>query len=184
MGRLLGFSTSRTRSDVAAYFALENADSDSAVWAVNGPWALNQSARLFHSTAEKTQYVPAFLKVSTEQYEEVGYHLFFEPPTLQLAAPVNPFRLNERLRLQKGAFLCPGTVEASFMDNLAALPGWGSDDNVLKLVIPSGLRRQAIEQLNSMNVNSATLFPGLDGFARSLGVYHPSFNPVPWLEEH
>lgn len=178
--RLLDFSYSIY---VAAYFALEAADGDSAVWAVNGPWALNQSAKLFQSVGPKREYVPNFLNAFTEREEDTIQELFFSEPHVRVAAPVNPFRLNERLRLQKGAFLCPGTVDAPFMDNLAALPGYGSADHILKIVIPAGMRAKAIQQLNAMNVASTTLFPGLDGFARSLGVYHISFNPVSWVEQ-
>jgi len=35
------------------------------------------------------------------------------------------------------------------------------------------LRRKALDKLSDMNISRATLFPGLDGFARSLKVSMP-----------
>jgi hypothetical protein len=40
--------------------------------------------------------------------------------------------------------------------------------SIVKIIIPRGSHKTAISDLNEMNVTSATLFPGLDGFARSL----------------
>jgi hypothetical protein len=34
----------------------------------------------------------------------------------------------------------------------------------------------------SMDISRAALFPGLDGFAKSLGINHSLFNPVRWAE--
>ncbi len=47
--RLLDFTYSIY---VAAYFALESAEGDAAVWAFNGPWALGESIERFHSAAK------------------------------------------------------------------------------------------------------------------------------------
>lgn len=52
------------------------------------------------------------------------------------------------------------------MANLVALepcPGL-----ITKIVIPDRLRATVLAELASMNVTAASLFPGLDGFARSM----------------
>jgi hypothetical protein len=174
--RLLDFTYSIY---VAAYFALEDADLDSAIWAVNGPWALKESYRLFEGNKDQRD-IDHTLRLLNEGDEEVLRRLFFERPFVPLVAPVNPFRLNERLRVQKGVFLAPGTVELPFMDNLGLLDGWDRPEHFLKIVLPRDMRHEGIRALSAMNVTSTSLFPGLDGFARSLGVYHISFNPVAW----
>jgi hypothetical protein len=107
-----------------------------------------------------------------------------ERNSIKFAAPVNPFILNDRLTFQKGLFLCPGDPTKSFMENLQALKG--GDDNCKKLMLfqtdqrtPVSLsafkeqRRTALDRLYHMNISHDTLFPGLEGFARSLEVYHP-----------
>jgi len=42
---------------------------------------------------------------------------------------------------------------------------------VVKIIVQDYLREQILNDLWKMNVSSATLFPGIDGFARSLR-YH------------
>ena len=173
--RLLDFTYSIY---VAAYFALETADGDAAVWAVNGPWALRASVSLLvdrgKATATKLQ------ASTTEEHEVVANDLLFDKPVSRLACPLSPFRQNERLRTQRGTFLVPGEVASSFMDNLLELPGHDQPQNLVKLVLPRALRAAALEHLYSMNISRTSLFPGLDGYAQSLGVFHPSFRPAPW----
>src|SRR5262249_22849869 len=43
----------------------------------------------------------------------------------------NPLRLNERLSIQQGIFLCPATIASSFLTNLKA----NSKDNIRKIVL-------------------------------------------------
>lgn len=174
--RLLDFTYSIY---VAAYFALEAADGDSAVWACEGPWALQQSLLTLGGAAKP--HLRQLSEPFQESHEQLLSAVFFEEPYVRAACPLNPFRLNERLRIQKGAFLVPGDVTASFVDNLQALPGHDSPSHVVQMVIPHGLRAEALRQLFQMNVSRTSLFPGLDGFAQALGVYHPVFDPVKWV---
>ena len=52
---------------------------------------------------------------------------------------------------------------------------------IVKIVLLQSLRRDAMKELYSMNITNATLFPGMDGLARSLGFeleFHWAFDPV------
>jgi hypothetical protein len=63
-------------------------------------------------------------------------------------------------------FLCPGEPGHPFEKNLEAL---NLPSGVLrKIRIRRECRHEILLTLHAMNVNSAALFPGLDGFARSL----------------
>ena len=88
----------------------------------------------------------------------------------------NPLQLHERLTTQQGTFLCPADLEVSFSDNLTAMPGSISKSNVIKLVLKLDKRAatEFVQCLKSMNLSFAALFPGLDGFARSIGqqIFH------------
>jgi hypothetical protein len=170
--RLLDFTYSIY---VACYFALEYAEEDAAVWAVNGPWALNESANLLKMAGKREEDVQKFCDRFVEGSEALTRDLLFRPPFVPLACPLNPFRLNERLRIQKGVFLAPGSLDVPFAENLAALPGYHAADRVLKIIIPKSFAEDALAQLFQMNISRATLFPGLDGYSQSLGVLHPSF---------
>src|ERR1017187_9961067 len=84
-------------------------------------------------------------------------------------APVNPFRLNRRMVAQKGVFLMPGTLRKPFMANLLAMQGVDKKRNVLRIDLPREVWKNARSELQDMNISRASLFPGLDGFAQSLG---------------
>jgi len=103
---------------------------------------------------------------------------------------LEPEKLTERMSRQQGLFVMPTSIRRSFMDNLTApftsaaaevtperdfkpkmysLNELKKDEaSVLKIVIPKQLHNDIIADLTQMNISSETLFPGLDGFARSL----------------
>jgi hypothetical protein len=83
----------------------------------------------------------------------------------------NPFELNRRLQIQQGLFLIPGDIGSSFVDNVKAMNGWNSRGNILRLRLELGDQdpRDFALRLLRMNVDSAALFPGLDGACKSLG---------------
>jgi hypothetical protein len=173
--RLLDFTYSIY---VAAYFALEAADDDSVVWAINGPWAVQESARLL-GVAGKAD--PAIVKEGFKEYHEtLAEKWFLDPPSVRLAYPVNPYRLNERLRVQRGVFIVVGDVSKSFMDNLHALPDTDDTQHAVRIVIPRAQRLTALSQLFYMGIARSSLFPGLDGYAQSLGVFHSAYDPTRW----
>ena len=89
----------------------------------------------------------------------------------QFVFPENALRLNERLTIQQGSFLCPGDVTATFETNLKSMQGCGQKKNVVKLRLDMKKEQfcKFARMLRRMNVSSAALYPGLDGFARSIG---------------
>jgi len=174
--RLLDFNYSIY---IASYFALEKAEEDCAVWAVRGPWALQESAKLLRAAGKPN--VEHMERPPIEGDEELVQTLFLNGPHVAAAWPINAFRLNQRLRIQQGAFLIPGDISKPFMTNLEALPGHESKDNLLKIVIPYGERRVALRNLFQMGISRTSLFPGLDGFSESLSIYHPVVDdPTKW----
>ncbi len=106
---------------------------------------------------------------------------------------VQPVRQNQRLAIQKGLFLFPCEIEKTFESNLCATLGFSFTDlcsrnatqmetsridrelareaKVIKIIFPREWHAKAYLDLYSMNLDAASLFPGLDGFARSLQ-YH------------
>ena len=90
----------------------------------------------------------------------------------------NPLHLNERLTAQQGAFLCPADLGSSFVTNLEAMDGWSLPNNLRKLhlELDQDAAREFARNLKDMNISFAALFPGLEGFAKSIkqqiGHYH------------
>jgi len=99
------------------------------------------------------------------------------PDGVYLVAAVQPHRMNERLTIQQGLFLCANHALFSFRRCLGALLLHASNGRkpsaqwlLHKLVIAPETRFDILRALNKININSATLFPGLDGFCQSLHI--------------
>lgn len=166
--RLLDWTYSR---HVAAYFALSHAsrqpDADLAIWAVNPAWCATTSGEICSAVGRfLTELSKRFLRRDTEG--GASKELLGGPPLPPCVWPISPFRLNERLTLQKGLFLAPGTVSVPFGENFFSLAGSDSGANVTIFVLPRAEAPNLARELWNMNLTDATLFPGLDGFARSL----------------
>ena len=175
--RLLDFTYSIY---VAAYFATETADADSAIWAIDGPWALAQAAKLLRGVGKPTSDVDQMLERFQEGDEAVVANLFFTEPYVACAWPINAFRVNQRLRIQQAAFFITGDVGQQFMANLLALSDQDMDNHLFKILIPEVEGRSIPRRLFSMGMSRTNLFPGIDGFAESLAVWNPAFDPWDW----
>jgi hypothetical protein len=101
-------------------------------------------------------------------------------PHAKLVVHDNPYFLNERLTAHQGVFLFAGDIRRSFRENLKAMEGWQLKENVFKLYLDFDINRKkaAVTTLRRMNVSSTVLFPGLDGFARSLGEELPFYDEI------
>jgi hypothetical protein len=71
-------------------------------------------------------------------------------------------------------FLVPTCVSHSFLANLKRKEGGPPSATPylrrIDITLSNAGRLECLEQLRTMNIHRATLFPGLDGFAQSLGV--------------
>ena len=163
--RLLDFTYSPY---VAAYFAFEKAVQNTKVviWAINVKWFQDHLNEISPCISRKYKEY----QKKRVQYSKNFDLVFRRNEPVKLMLPINPFRLNERLAYQKGIFLCPGDIRSSFVDNLI-----GNIDemreNIKKFIIPTLENNEntikGLDVLDSMNISQTTLFPGLDGFARS-----------------
>ncbi len=188
--RLLDFTYSFY---VAAFFALQNATSDAAVWAVNA----NSLIRVDKTIRKQLVSTPCIgYREALSRYVVLANNLmkegqqFNEKDRKQSIYPVEPFFQEQRLAIQQGLFLFPTDIETSFENNLSHAFGAESDEvfnnerleevepdflntdkgniTLLKIVLSGDMRYEAVNHLQQMNISDATLFPGLDGFARSL----------------
>ncbi len=150
---------------VAAYFAVEDAGEESAIWALDRKITDPAVRRAIPATAQACIDQTGYVDTST-CFTEV----FDRNPPAPLVSPVNPFRLNQRLVIQQGIFLCPGDVSVPFEENLASVLPQKPHEALRKFVIDGSAtnRKEILWHLHRMNLNRASLFPGLDGFAASL----------------
>jgi hypothetical protein len=152
---------------VAVFLAVEAAEPDtkSCVWAMDRDWWRERARSLLPTKAK------ALLEndENAKKPETVKAILKAEPP-LRTVHPLNAFRLSERHVYQQGAFLVPGDISVSFIDNLKEIGGNDSNSHLLKIELccsPTFLL-EAIHNLFRFNIHRATLFPSLDGFAKHL----------------
>lgn len=125
---------------VAAFFALEHSTKRAAVWAVN----------------------PKMLVNVTEHLNE-----FLEDPVAGAIGIGEPFVMNMRLIAQSGTFIVTKQVGTSIEDIVREHQY--PEDTLVKFELPAdSVRLPGMRALFMMNVTNATLFPGLDGLARSL----------------
>ena len=157
---------------VAAFFATaEAAEDDSCVvWAIDAftltGVAFGMVSQMFPQFKNERHEIlcqsGVFQQIFMQQYPQ---------PEYALVAPVQPSRANERVTVQQGLFLCPCNLHLGFEQCMSkVLQSANRGSRMLhKLVIKPEVRTDILQQLHRMNISYATLFPGLDGFARSLG---------------
>jgi len=183
--RLVDFSRSFY---VALYFAVRDCpDSDAAVWALATAGmdakmaTLDQQTNYTLSEADVPRRLVNNAIALPDRYKGDG--------NLAIVY-ADPSNLNRRMIAQQGQFLCGLNLETSFMDSLVNGLGLidksemacrleklddikqeSSDGKIIKICVPKSQHRNILFHLRRMNLTEATLFPGLDGFARSLNYF-------------
>lgn len=153
--RLLDFTKSPY---VAAFFAMEQCvdDGAAAVYALNTPW-LWASAPRFDASLTYDAVDPRL---------EGNFGRYFAVNEWPLVWFGEPSEMDRRLVAQSGLLVMPGIVGCP-LDEL--LLGYDCEAPLLeKLTLPGTLRAEALHALYRMNITQATLFPDLEGLARSI----------------
>ncbi|MFN9623942.1 MAG: FRG domain-containing protein [Cyanobacteriota bacterium] len=165
--RLLDMTTSPY---VACFFAVENSldeTGSSAVWAVDENWCQQQGRDVIRKHLANDPHYSNY-KVRSYVWKDLEFRKIFEQERIPLVMPAEPYRRNERLTIQSGLFLCPGDPNKGFEGNFGEYDQKSLSKHLIKVVIPNKLRVEILTDLYHMNINRATLFPGIDGFSQSL----------------
>jgi hypothetical protein len=153
--RLLDFTKSPF---VAVFFAMEQATCDAAVYALNTP-------RLFTAAPRDC---PGMDRDSIDPRTQGNFERYFLPNTNAILWIGEPTEMDRRLVAQSGTLVVPGILGRP-LDEI--LQEYGDSDALLKkIVLPRAMRDEAMKALYRMNITNATLFPDLDGLARSIGL--------------
>ena len=154
--RLLDFSWSPY---VAAFFALQNTTEEGVIWACN-PVEI-----------EKERQLDLELPGSFRKHFLSNKNSF--------AWLGEPHAMNRRLIAQSGTFLVPGILDKSIEEILKGYPH--PENTLIKFIVPANkIREKGMRELYRMNITQATLFPDLDGLARSLAYeleFHWAYDP-------
>lgn len=164
---------------IAVYFAifdvtLEPKCADVVVWALDWDWLEKEAP--FASTFESIYR------------NDLNWEIFDNFELLRSGSPAvlkaNSFNLNERVTIQQGTFLMPTDVTKTWEENfLASISLSSASEHIKRILISADARNGILAGLHRMNIHHGTLFPGLDGFARSLQtrlVVPGLLKPHPW----
>jgi len=160
---------------VAAYFAIAKSNPTEAeksiIWALDSCW--------MEKCAKSVVGKKLIEDFDRNRSGESFVNLFMNKSPKRFVFTANPSKFNERLTIQQGCFLCPGNAYEPFEENLPAFNNvkahlWG-------IMIQKECQGDIICELARMNIDSATLFPDLDGFAHSLKTRLKALNDTPML---
>jgi hypothetical protein len=155
--RLLDFTKSPY---VAAFFALERAVGQAAVYAVNTP-ALYTDRAVPATT-------PSLTREMIDPRKEGNFEKYFLPDVNPVIWFGEPTEMDRRLVAQAGTFMVPGLLHQP-LDRI--FEHYSSDvDLVRKIVMPLSVRDEGMRSLYRMNITNASLFPDLEGLARSIAL--------------
>ncbi|AFS78116.1 FRG domain-containing protein [Gottschalkia acidurici 9a] len=176
--RLLDFSYSYY---VALFFSTDNALQESAVYCLN--------KELIYDKGLETEIWRGLKNKNIYGTKEYCNQVLKDQVRSPLVMLIEPFNLHERLSRQQGLFAVPFEGQQSFEYNLSltvnryqkALPKSKKIDDyndlidmlneecaLLKVKIPQKFHNEIRRDLKLMNITNETLFPGIDGFAKSL----------------
>jgi len=133
---------------VAAFFALETGNEDCCVYAIDHAHFTETDKEHFGNTEYKNN-------VFSDQRDSKSFFFPFEPEMK-----------NERIVAQQGAFLVSSTNYNTYDDIIFNYEF--DEKSCVKYILKKKMRLEGLLKLRLMNITSATLFPGIDGFARSL----------------
>jgi hypothetical protein len=106
----------------------------------------------------------------------VRHFLIEETPFIWVG---EPYMMNRRLIAQSGTFAMPGMLNQPFEEILSGYPT--PKNTLVKFILHCGhVRQKGLRELYRMNITYATLFPDLDGLARSLAYeleFHWGYDP-------
>jgi hypothetical protein len=152
--RLLDFTKSPF---VAAFFALNQATRDAAVFALDTPtlWRATPSN---DSTLRREMIDPRL---------DDNFERYFAANCNEIVWVGEPEEMDRRLVAQSGTFIMPGVLDKSLDEIILRYEA--GDRLMKKFVLPVSIRQEAMLSLYRMNITHATLFPDLDGLSRSIG---------------
>jgi hypothetical protein len=157
---------------VAAFFALERGCPRAAVWAFNAA-QINGPDTVTLADGRAVDLRPM------GTWTEGSYEKHFLHADTPFAVIGEPKVMNHRLVAQSGTFLIPGVLDRPVDHILADYRT--ADTLVVKFELETGpMRVEAMRSLYAMNITYATLFPDLQGLARSMAYeleFHWGFDP-------
>ncbi len=180
--RLIDFTESPY---IAAYFAFQEEvckkSEAVAIWCVNRIRFYQAAQYYLNEDFEITAYSNRPYLFSESTFEKL-----FGQRNLDCVMPFDLANANQRQFIQQSVFVAAMNPEKLLIDQLSFLD-YQEKPLMTKLTIPSKERNVALRDLMKMNITHATLFPGIDGFARTLNLKYSTLATLgdigQWIQE-
>lgn len=192
--RLLDFTESIL---IATYFSVHDAIEECSIWAVNMHVIRNNLHLTKHVSYAKGEALKDDINEAHIELANryIGSKTGIDEDKIpNLVIPLEPKICTERLSRQQGLFLMPTNYNKTFLENLSSSylkPSFNlsripfhefiknanndrlnSKAKIIKINVPQALHTDILHSLKQMNITAETLFPGVDGLAKSLQQSH------------
>lgn len=141
---------------IAGFFALDGSNDNFCIYALN----------LNHINSYNLNH----LKIDSSQKNKIFYST--NQSIKPFLYPYDPIEKNQRLRVQQGLFLVPSLINVPFDD---VLKEYGikkgllnGEETAIKLIFDKEHLKDWWLRLIQMNITHETIYPGLEGFCKSL----------------
>lgn len=186
--RLIDFTESPY---IAAYFAFQEEVSEMsesvAIWCVNRISFYQAALYYLNNLNEQAEIITGCKRyMFTESNFEKLFVRGQNGRDIDCVMPFDLANANQRELIQQSVFVAAMNPQKRFVDQLSFID-YQKKPIMTKLTIPSKERKVALRDLMKMNINHATLFPGIDGFARALNLQYSTLATIgemgKWVQE-
>jgi len=167
------------------------------VWALDNDWLHNRNEKYEYEFIRKTfasddtnlehpknvwpkvfkseESAEFYRKNYKNDFDNIMIHHLIKTNKDSLVYAVSPYYLNERLSIQRGVLICPSRIDISWGKNLECMLEkerkgkyhlWRIRIEWKKVEV----QKEILRRLFDMNISQASLFPDLDGLAKSLRI--------------
>lgn len=172
---------------ISLFMAVFESSTDATIWCINKNVISNKTFQYYRENIEKSNSISQ--KELNEYSLSLANHFIknsFSTEENRILL-IRPQQINERLYRQQGLFIMPTNIKIPFTENLTSFIYNKNSINLtfedfldfskkakqntismLKFNISKDLYRTIIIKLKEMNINSESLFPGIEGLAKSL----------------
>lgn len=157
---------------IASYFAFENPSNDAkniAIWMLDIVILLDKLNLLIQQESIHSNLDKIAIELYTGKLykSDIIIDSIVDKNNLQLVFPLNIIKRNIRYNFQQSYMLASGNSMKKFIENLEVMME-STHFEIYKFTIPVSEKKNAMRDLDRMNINAEVLFPGLDGFAKGI----------------
>lgn len=150
---------------IAAFFALESATDESAIWQIDYILLRHEARARLKIENGNEDYGSSDTLFAKLDLETILYGI-----DDQIVIPFVTEQFNERQMLQQGLFLFGTDASSSFQSQLTQTVSSLNLKIITKYVLATDVREKGLKELALMNISHKTIFPGLDGIGKYLSL--------------